>query len=97
MEKQQVTAEPVAMFIGGIMMLATVGIALFSAYIKLRFDTWPNWKITDALMWMVAETQWRWLYSPTDWLGVHSLFTSIPLWAVTLALSLAALFWAHLE
>jgi hypothetical protein len=93
MEKQ-----PVALFIGGIMMLTTVGIALFSVYMKLRFDTLPNWKVTDALMWLISERKWQWLYFPTDWVGAHSLLSSTPLWALTFALSVAAVIWAaHLE
>ena len=52
-----------------------IGVLGWQAYGYLRFGVWTPISIITVLEWM----QIQWAYSPTDWVGLHNIFQSIPL------------------
>lgn len=64
------------MIVGILLLVTGVGVVILQTYTWLRAGVWISYSVVDGAK-LVWETQW--LYSPTDWLGVHSFLSKFPL------------------
>lgn len=59
-----------ALFFGGFLILG------FQCYVWLRYGHWMPISVIDGAS--IIEVSWGWLYSPTDFVGLHKIVASIP-------------------
>lgn len=60
---------------GGCFILAGVGILGYQAYTFLKYGEWPPLSVIDAAKLVINNP---WLWSPTDWSGLHWILSKIP-------------------
>ena len=62
--------------LGGI--LGGFGLIIFQIFNYLKVGIWEPYSLLNAIS-KINEKSQHWVESPTDWVGLHSIFSRIPL------------------
>lgn len=60
--------------------LGSITILLYQVYLWAKYGVWSDFSTVDALKNLSSREGWPWLWSPSDWLGIHMVLEMLPLW-----------------
>jgi hypothetical protein len=59
--------------------LGSIAVVLYQVYLWAKYGAWGHFSALDALKNLSSREGWPWLWSPSDWLGIHMVLEELPL------------------
>ena len=67
--------------------LGSVTVFLYQVYLWAKYGVWGDFSTVDALKKLSSREGWPWLWSPSDWWGIHLVLERLPLWGGLILIS----------
>lgn len=64
--------ERISLLVAAVGLLTALGIWGWQIYQFSRYGLWVSYSAVDALFWLTGSS---WLYSPSDWVGLHKVLS----------------------